>query len=71
MTRTCYLGQFVEDNAERITAALEDAGIAHHAKQTGGLTRWLFAGEWGVRLFVDAERFTEARDIAARIAPDA
>lgn len=68
---TRYLGQYVEDNAERICDALDEAGIVWHRKSTGRIGRLLFAGEWGVRLFAEEARFDEARAIADRIAPDA
>lgn len=66
-TRTVYLGQFEHDTAERIAAALEEAGIAWNYKQFGGITRFFFAGDWGVRLFVEAARAEEARTLAARV----
>ena len=62
---TVYLGQFTHDSAERIAAALEDRGIAWWQKQSGAFARFVFAGEWGVRLFVAADREHEARQIAA------
>lgn len=70
-TPTRYLGQFVEDNAGRIIEALDGAGIVWHQKRTGSIGRLVFAGEWGVRLFVQGDRYDEARAIAHRIAPDA
>jgi hypothetical protein len=65
--RTVYLGQFVHENAERIAAALEEAGIAWTYKEFGMLTKLFFAGDWGVRLFVDATRVEEARTIVSRL----
>lgn len=32
-------------------------------KQSGPLTRFLFVGDWGVRLFVDRDRIDEATAI--------
>ena len=64
--RTTYLGQFSHERAERIAAALEEAGIAWTYKQFGRLTRLFFAGDWGVRLFADGTRIEEAKAIAAR-----
>jgi hypothetical protein len=61
---TVYLGQFTEDHAEAIAKALEDAGIVWWQKGAGRLTKVLFAGDWGVRLFVDEKRLDEARAIA-------
>lgn len=65
--RTIYLGQFEHDKAEKIAEALEDAGIGWHYKQSGGIARWFFAGEWGVRLFVDETRIEEVRSIVERL----
>lgn len=64
--RTAYLGQFDHDRAERIAAALEQAGIAWSYKQFGRITQLFFLGEWGVRLFVDGERIEDARAIVER-----
>lgn len=61
---TVYLGQFTEQHAEAIAKALEEAGIVWWQKQSGRLTKVLFAGDWGVRLFVDEARLEEAREIA-------
>jgi hypothetical protein len=61
---TVYLGQFGEPRAEKITAMLDRAGITWWRKSAGRVTRFLFAGEWGVRLFVDQSRADEAREIA-------
>lgn len=65
--RTTYLGQFSHARANAIAAALEEAGIAWSYKQFGGITRFFFAGDWGVRMYVDASRLEDARAIAARI----
>lgn len=62
-----YLGQYSWEHANAIAARLEAAGIGWWHKQAGGITRVLFAGEWGVRLFVDADRLDEARAIAAEV----
>ena len=67
--RTTYLGQFEHENAERIAAALEEAGIAWYYKQSGRLARTFFAGEWGVRLYVDAARIDEVRTIVEGLTP--
>lgn len=61
---TVYLGQFTEDHAEAIAKALEDAGIVWWQKGAGRVAKILFAGDWGVRLFVDEKRLEEARAIA-------
>ena len=63
--RTVYLGQFDHDHAELIAAALEEAGIPWTYKQFGRLTKLFFAGDWGVRMFVDASRVEEARALVA------
>lgn len=65
--RTVYLGQFEHGTADRIAGGLEEAGIAWTYKQFGRLTRLFFAGEWGVRMFVDASRIDEARQIVERM----
>jgi hypothetical protein len=67
--RTVYLGRFTHEHANEIAEALEDAGIAWWVKNPGTLA-YTFLGEWGPRLFVDRDRYEEARAIAARIAPD-
>lgn len=70
MPTSTYLGQFTDANAERLADAFEDAGIAWSTKTPGRFTRILFAGDWGVRMFVEDERLDEAREIARGIAPD-
>lgn len=67
---TVYLGQFTDENAERVCDALDQEGIAWHAKQSGSFTRFFFAGDWGVRLFVVDERAQDAWDLVEGIAPD-
>lgn len=62
--QTVLLGQFTDENAERIAQRLETAGITWWFKRTSGLSRFLFAGEWGVRIFVAADRRDEAVEIA-------
>jgi hypothetical protein len=64
---TIYLGQFSWEHANEIAGRLEGAGIVWWHKQAGAITSVLFAGEWGVRLFVDKERLEEARAIAADV----
>lgn len=61
---TVYLGQFTHEHAEAIAKALEEAGIVWWQKGAGRLAKVLFAGDWGVRLFVDEARLNEAREIA-------
>jgi Putative prokaryotic signal transducing protein len=61
---TVYLGQYTEAHAEAIVKALEDAGITWWQKGAGRVAKILFAGDWGVRLFVDEKRIDEARAIA-------
>jgi hypothetical protein len=65
--RTVYLGQFEHATADRIAGALEDAGIYWTYKQFGRLTRLLFAGDWGVRLYVESSRFQEAGSLVEQI----
>jgi hypothetical protein len=66
-TRTVELGQFTDENAERIAAALEQAEIPWWHKGSGRFTRMLSAGDWGVRLFVDEARLEEARRLAQQV----
>jgi len=61
---TVYLGQYTEAHAEAIAKALEEAGIVWWQKGAGRVAKILFAGDWGVRLFVDEKRLDEAREIA-------
>lgn len=63
--RTVQLAQLTERHAELVVAALERAGIVWWHKTAGGLTRWLSAGDWGVRVFVEHDRLEEARQVAA------
>jgi hypothetical protein len=65
--RTVQLGQFVDENADAIVEALEVEGIVHWTKRHGGLARTLFAGDWGTRIFVDADRLEQAQDITRGI----
>ena len=64
---TVYLGQYTWEQANAVAERLEAAGIGWWHKQAGALTRWLFAGDWGVRLFVVEDRLDEARGIAAAV----
>jgi hypothetical protein len=68
--RTVYLGQYDHEHAERIAAALEEAGIPWTYKQFGRLTKLFFAGDWGVRMFVDSSRLEEARALAAGVSKE-
>jgi len=61
---TVHLGQYTREHANAIAGELEAAGIVWWYKEPGFLSSlW----ERGVRLFVDRERLTEARQIAERI----
>jgi hypothetical protein len=66
---TVYLGQFTHEHAEAIAKELEEAGIAWWHKQSGRIASFLFAGDWGVRLFVDEARIDEARAIVTKVVP--
>ncbi len=70
MASTIYLGQFTDENADRIVDAFDEAGIRWHAKSSGAFVRFVFAADWGVRLFVEDGRADEAWEIAGGIAPD-
>lgn len=65
--KTAYLGQYTDATANDIVEELVKAGIPWTYKQASFITRALFMGEWGTRLFVDASRLEEARAIAARV----
>lgn len=65
--RTVELGQFTEDNAERIAAALHDAGIAWWHKSSGRIVKLLSAADWGTRIYVDVTRLDEARRLASEV----
>ncbi|MFA9432082.1 hypothetical protein [Egicoccus sp. AB-alg2] len=62
--RTVQLGQFTDENAERVAGALERAGILWWHKTSGRFTRVLSAGDWGTRIYVDAQRLEEAQRVA-------
>lgn len=68
--RTVLLGQFEDDNAERIVERLHEVEIPYWIKRTGGLARVLFAGDWGIRIFVDESRLEEAQTVARDILGD-
>lgn len=65
--RTVYLGQFEHATADRIAGALEGAGIYWTYKQFGRLATMLFAGDWGVRLYVESSRLQDARLVVEQI----
>lgn len=67
-TPTTYLGQFTDENAEKIAERLEAAGIVWWHKTHGRLMRVLSAQDWGTRLFVEEARLDEARAIAEEVA---
>ncbi len=67
IARSEYLGQYTDEVANVIVTELEEAQIGWSYKQPGFFTRTFFAGEWGTRLFVDAERLEDARRIAERV----
>ncbi|MEX2393742.1 MAG: hypothetical protein WD826_04600 [Actinomycetota bacterium] len=68
--RTKYLGQYIDEVANAIAEELEAAHIAWTYKQASFITRALFMGEWGTRLFVDATKLDDAKAIAERIASE-
>jgi hypothetical protein len=65
--RTVELGQFIDENAERIAEQLEAAGIVWWHKTSGRFVRLLSAADWGTRIYVERDRLDEARRIAERI----
>ena len=61
---TVHLGQFSRGTANAIAGELERAGIVWWYKEPGYISQvW----EYGVRLFVDKRRISEAREIAERV----
>jgi hypothetical protein len=61
---TVHLGQYTRETANEIAGELEAREIVWWYKEPGFLSQvW----EQGVRLFVDRERLTEAKEIADRI----
>jgi hypothetical protein len=61
---TVHLGQYSRETANEIAGELEAREILWWYKEPGFLSQvW----EQGVRLFVDRERLTEAKEIADRI----
>ena len=68
--RTVQLGQFTDENAGQVTAALEAAGISWWEKSSGGLVRFLSAADWGVRVFVEVERLDESQGIVRDLLGD-
>jgi hypothetical protein len=61
---TVHLGQFTRETANEIAGELEAREIVWWYKEPGFLSQvW----EQGVRLFVDRERLSEAKEIADRI----
>jgi hypothetical protein len=65
--RSAYLGQFPDEMANAIAGELEAAEILWSYKQAIWITKVLFLGEWGTRLFVEADRIDEARQIVERV----
>lgn len=66
--KSVYLGQYTDEVANLIVTELEEAAIGWSYKQASRLTRIFFLGEWGTRLFVDAQQLDDARRIAERVA---
>jgi hypothetical protein len=61
---TVHLGQYTRETANEIAGELEAREIVWWYKEPGFLSQvW----EQGVRLFVDRDRLTEAKEIADRI----
>ena len=65
--KTSYLGQYTDETANEIAGELERAHIPWTYKQATWVTKALFIGEWGTRLFVDSTRLDEARRIAESV----
>jgi hypothetical protein len=61
---TVHLGHYDRETANDIAGELERAGIVWWYKEPGFLSQvW----EFGVRLFVDKARLTEAKEIARQV----
>lgn len=65
--KTVLLGQFEHARADALAKELTEAGIVWWHKQSGGIARTFFRGDWGVRLFVDSARAEEVRQILERV----
>ncbi|MDX1658425.1 MAG: hypothetical protein R3343_06365 [Nitriliruptorales bacterium] len=63
-TPTVYLDQYLDENAEKIGKALDEADIVWWSKTSGRFVRAFFAGDWGTRIYVERDRLDEARAIA-------
>jgi hypothetical protein len=64
---TVHLGQYTRETANAIAGELEAAGIVWWYKEPGYISQvW----EYGVRLFVDKQRLSEAKAIAERISAE-
>lgn len=66
--KTVYLGQFTWEHAEAIAKELEEAGITWWHKQSGSIMQFISRADWGVRLFVEESRLTDAQAIVKRVA---
>ena len=64
---TVFLGQYTWEEANAVAEQLEQAGIVWWHKQASRLTQVFFAGDWGVRLFVEKDRLEEARRLAESV----
>ncbi|MHB8511577.1 MAG: hypothetical protein ACYDCC_05300 [Actinomycetota bacterium] len=64
---TVFLGQFTFERAEALAKEFEEAGIAWWQKQSGGIAKFLFRGDWGVRLFVDSAKSEQVKQIVDRV----
>ncbi len=64
---TVFLGQYTWEDANAVAEQLEQAGIVWWYKQASRLTQFFFAGDWGVRLFVEEDRLDEARRLAESV----
>jgi hypothetical protein len=65
--KSVYLGQFPDEMANDIAEELERAAIPWSYKQAIWITKVLFLGEWGTRLFVEESRLEEAQAIVQRV----
>lgn len=65
--RYVLLGQFLDENAARISDALHDAAVRHYTTRASAVTQTLFMGEWGVRIFVEQAQHDHAHAIVAAV----
>jgi hypothetical protein len=66
--RYVLLGQYLDENADAIAAALDAAQVPYYTTRASAITQSLFMGEWGVRIFVQYGDRDRAGALAATVA---